>query len=152
MKRTNRLMLYGAVGTALILGAYYLMRGPQFKAIWDWNDLMHTSPGALFRVRMPRGPYTVASPDLKVHAQTSVGTETLVVMVAPTSELEEYSIKSVLINEDTGETYPIEVVVHPISAIGTEGQSSPAIGQEGVSQTVNPAHVDRVGSIQGGQT
>lgn len=151
MKRTNRLMLYGAVGTALMLGLYYMTRGPQFKAIWDWNDLIHTSPGALFRVRMPRGPYTVASPDLKVHAQSSIGTETLVVMVAPVTEVEEYSITSVLINEDTGETYPIEVVVHPISELGAEGQISQAVGP-GVSQPVSPAHVDGVGSIEGGQT
>ena len=124
---TKEALLFVGVPATLIV-AFIVWRGlrTEWKTIWDWNEPINTFAGSLFTVRMPRGQYMAASPDLYLQAQNSIGTETLLVMVAPTVQPEEYTIRSVVIDVDSGDAYPIEVIVHPgnLQAIQSAGGQS----------------------------
>ncbi len=122
LKDEHKFGLLMGAGFVLFLGVAYLAgRRPRMKSVYDHDETIDVVQGHPFIVRFPRGEYSSASPDLVITAQNDVGTESQVVMVAPmiSPTKEEYTIKTVLVEEDTGKPFPVEIIARPASAYGT---------------------------------
>ena len=100
-----------AVAVATV--AYFALRAPRMKSIYDWDDDINAAQGHPFTVRVPRGTYGVSSPDLVIVSELDVGTETHVTMMPPLQQPETYEIKAVMVDEGGQMFFPIIVTARP---------------------------------------
>lgn len=115
------------LGVGAIVATYYVFRTPPLKPIYEAGETMNVVQGHPFTVRFPRGDYSVGSPDIMIQAQNDLGNETHVVLVTPVSPMgEPITIKTVIVEQDSGKPYPIEIVARPVTAYGALPQAVPA--------------------------
>ena len=99
-------------------GLYFTLRPKyRFKTIYDWDDGDITVlQGQPFAVRLPRGEgFIVASPDVVVKDQADFANETHLSLVSLPIVRKPYGLETVIIEEISGDAYPIHFVAVPMS-------------------------------------
>lgn len=130
---TKRQSYYASVGFAAVAGAglYFLLRPKyRFRSIYDWDDSDITVlQGHPFSVRVPRGQgFIVASPDVIVKSQADFANETHLSLVSLPIVRKPYNLQTSIIEEISGDTYPIRFVAVPMSMFALPAQE--AISEE----------------------
>ena len=126
---TKRQSYYAAVVSAVVAGAglYFLLRPKyRFRTIYDWDDGDITVlQGHPFTVRVPRGQgFIVASPDVVVKDQSDFANQTHLSLVSLPIVREPYSLRTAIIEEISGDTYPIRFVAVPMSMFAKPAQEA----------------------------
>jgi len=133
----------GAIASvAAVVGTYFIFRTPPLKALSENDETINAVQGHAFTVRFPRGDYSVASPDLKIQAQNSIGDETHVVLVAPINPMGEViTIHGVLVEQDSGRPFPVKIVARPVSAYGEVPTRNPPQAMAWTPGAVGPPSI-----------
>lgn len=106
-------------GMAAIFGIGYLAsRKRDLPRLQPYDQDIEAIQGMPFTVAVPRGEsFIVASPDVLLQAQVQRGNESHLVLATMPVDEPEYTIETVVVDQGTGDTYPIRIHARPSAAL-----------------------------------